>query len=102
MKKYLFVLSMVTLLISCKKNISTEIEPQEPGLISEGKLDIDIRNQVQQSGQFDWNEQSTQFVWSALSHSDNILSVGYKPSGETNVEENLSQIDINSARWKAA
>ena len=102
MKKYLFLLATITIALSCKKNIDTNLDAQEPELISESKMDMEIRNQVNQTGQFDWNLQSPVFVWSALSKSDFILSVGYKPADESNVESQLSQIDITSPKWLEA
>ncbi len=102
MKKYLFLFATVTIVLSCKKTIDTKVVAQEPELISEAKMDLEIRNQVNQTGQFDWNLQSPVFVWSALSKSDYILSVGYKPADESNVEAQLSQIDITSSRWTEA
>lgn len=100
MKKYIGLLFGVTLFLSCKKTLETEVTiDQNPEIISEAKLDLEIRNQLNQNGNFNWNLQSPIFVWSALSQSDYILSVGYKPADEINIEDRLSEININSTKW---
>lgn len=103
MKKYFLLIAVAGLVVSCKKTIEKNVEEvQGPELFSESKMDIEIRSQVRQTGEFNWNNQSISFVWSALLKSDEILSVGYKPAGERNVEDRLHLIDINSAEWVAA
>ena len=103
-QKILLGCMALTLINSCKKNSIDGAEEQQPTvLLSEAKVDETIRAQVEATGQFNWNDQSASIVWSALQHSDNILSVGYKPSDLVgSVDAYLHTIDIQSADWKDA
>ena len=96
------LLVVLVLLQSCKKTGSEKIVPSGSALIGTEKIDYFIRQQISQHHKFEWNTASDEMVWSALQQSDKILSVGYKPLGETNVEDRLADIDIKSNNWKEA
>ncbi|TGE28747.1 S8 family peptidase [Hymenobacter metallicola] len=49
--------------------------------LSAQQLDEQILTKLQQNGVFDWNQATPHFVWSALTRSDYVLSVGYRPAG---------------------
>lgn len=91
------------LIYSCKKT-SFDTSDQEPVvLLSEAKIDETIRHEINTRGSFNWNEQNSGLIWSALQHSDNILSVGYKPAGVAgNIDASIHLIDIQSPEWKTA
>ncbi len=38
------------------------------------------------TGSFDWKNAGLATIWSALQHSDHILSVGYKPASEGDID----------------
>ncbi|MEP6844610.1 MAG: hypothetical protein ABI861_01340 [Panacibacter sp.] len=48
-----------------------------------------------QTGSFDWKDATDRMLWSALQNSDKIVSIGYKPSVETNIDDRISTININ-------
>lgn len=102
MKKVIYLFFFLAMIASCKKTaIQTEVKaPAE--LLSTAEIDAFIKQQIEQHQQFDWQSASAGMVWSALQHSDNIMSVGYKPAAESNVENNLHNIDINASVWKDA
>ncbi len=105
MKKPLLAVATIILLLNACKKVSTETSTAEinnPALIPSEKINSFIKEQIRANNKFEWKTASDEMVWSALQQSDNILSVGYKPAGEANVEERLADINIASPRWKAA
>ncbi|MBL7729774.1 MAG: S8/S53 family peptidase [Chitinophagaceae bacterium] len=103
MRQLLAILSVALLLAACKKSV----QPSEPAVPNpEAKpvsaINTHIRQVLEQQGQFNWNNAPAEMVWSALEQSDHILSVGYKPAGESNVDDKLHMVNINDAAWKSA
>lgn len=102
MKKILSLVFISVIFFSCKKSpVSTE-QQSTAELISTEKIDAFIKEKMAQDNEFNWSVASTDMVWSALQHSDKIMSVGYQPENAVNVKDNLHNIDINAADWKAA
>ena len=98
------VFAFILLLNGCKKTTTqkeTEI-PSNHDLIQPATIDAFIKQQIQTNKKFEWSTASDEMIWSALQQSDKILSVGYKPMDEINVEQRLADIDINSSHWKTA
>ena len=96
------LLAVIVLLQACKKTGSEKITPAITPLITTEKIDYFIREQIRVQNKFEWSTASDEMIWSALQQSDKILSVGYKPAAESNVEDRLADIDIKSNNWKAA
>jgi len=93
----------IFLFAACKKTNTTAPEAlKNPSLVPAAKIDAFIKQQIAASNKFEWSAASDEMIWSALQQSDHILSVGYKPAGETNVEERLATIDIHSTNWEIA
>jgi subtilisin family serine protease len=65
-------------------------------------LDQFIQEKTLANNEFLWEWASNEQIWTALSNSDFVLSVGYQPAGATNVSERLHQIDFNSTEWTTA
>ena len=105
MKKSILALAAIILLFNACKKVGTESslgEIKNPELIPSVKINAFIREQLEANNKFEWSTASDEMIWSALQQSDNILSVGYKPAGETNVEDRLSGINIASPGWVQA
>lgn len=51
------------------------------------------------TGRYDWNEAPAHVVWSALTQSDYVLSVGYRPPGFRGV---LPDDAATNPAWQAA
>lgn len=103
MRKIASLSLILVFLFSCKKTSVEKTEEKTTAeLIRTEKIDAFIREQISQHGEFTWSTASDDMVWSALQHSDNIISVGYKPCNENNVENNLHNININDSKWKEA
>jgi hypothetical protein len=81
-------------------NESLTPNPTTP--ISRSELDATIFKTLQNTGKFEWSSVSNEMVWSALTQSDKVLSVGYKPENEGDINAKIHLIDINAAEWKSA
>lgn len=66
------------------------------------ELDRLIHSKMTLYGEFLWEWASDEQIWTALSNSDHVLSVGYQPAGEKDVADRLHLLNIQSAEWKAA
>ncbi len=98
MKKIVFTLLCGSfLLAACKKTAVNTVE--DNSALNRSAIDAFIRTTIQKDQKFEWSTAPVNMIWSALNESDHILSVGYKPAGEMNVDERLHLIDINSAAW---
>jgi hypothetical protein len=110
MKKLFLPLPALLLIFSaCQKNSQEEIiipssqqtqlqSAQQPQ--STQQINAFIRDIIHKKGEFNWKEASDITLWSAVMHSDDrIVSVGYKPLNEQNVEERLTKININDNKW---
>jgi hypothetical protein len=85
------------------ENTSNEsLTPNPTNPISRSELDLTIFKTLQNTGKFEWSSVSNESVWSALTQSDKILSVGYKPENEGDINSKIHLIDINSTEWKSA
>lgn len=85
---------------SCRKQepaVSTDhIAKPDPA-----SLDAFIRAKLETQGEFWWSSASDEQIWTALSNSDFVLSVGYQPAGFQNIDEKMHVLDLQSAEWKA-
>ena len=105
MRKNLLLLAAASLLFfSCKKNKSSNDQqsPETVTLKSVGEIDRLIRQTLQSKNEFNWNDAGDDVIWSAGQQRDKMYAIGYKPAGETNVENRLHLININNASWKQA
>jgi len=75
----------------------------EHATIDRSDLDNHIWQTVKKEGSFDWNKQSEQIIWNALSKSDGVLSVGFKPKNQNkDIRTIIDKIDINNGEWNDA
>jgi subtilisin family serine protease len=105
MKKIACLAISALLLYSCNKQVNTPKEATKPNeeLMSKEAINAIVKDEVIKTGQFNWASASEVMVWSALSQTDNILSVGFKPGNENaDIKDRIHEIDINSGNWKAA
>ncbi|MBL0355857.1 MAG: hypothetical protein IPP72_02765 [Chitinophagaceae bacterium] len=105
MRKSLLLVSAASIILfaACKKVVTDSPEDiKNPSVIPSAKINAFIKQQIQTNHKFEWSTASDEMVWSALQQSDHILSIGYKPAGESKVEEKLASINISSANWKMA
>lgn len=86
---------------SCRKQ-ETAVSVEQTIAPNPGPLDDFIRTKLETEEQFLWSWASDAQIWTALSNSDFVLSVGYQPAGFTSIEEKMHQLDLQSAEWKSA
>ncbi|MBV9961944.1 MAG: S8 family serine peptidase, partial [Parafilimonas sp.] len=61
-----------------------------------------IKKVLNAKGEFNWSDASDITLYSAVMHSgDHMVSVGYKPEDEINVEQRLTKINIHDDKWTA-
>jgi subtilisin family serine protease len=105
MKKGLLLLPAVILLsfFACQKSdVPSTVSRIKPAAQDPRELNQFIQNKVLDKGEFLWEWASDEQVWTALSNSDFVLSVGYRPAAMQNIEEVLHTIDLLDDAWTAA
>ncbi|MEO1255795.1 MAG: S8 family serine peptidase, partial [Bacteroidota bacterium] len=93
----LMVLAFILLACHDESKVAPEIEQQS--IISKSEIDGIIISSFQQKDEFNWSEVSDEVIWSALIHSDSILTVGYRPIGESDINSRISEIDVSQEAW---
>jgi len=94
-------LFFMLIFISCKKNI-VEPTPLSIDVVSTQTIDDLIYKSTMSNGNFDWNKVEDNILWSALVHSDNMLSIGFKPLGYDFDDEKMHEINIQESIWQNA
>ena len=109
MKNFACMVAMLVVVFSsCKKNdeamYATSKFLDKPGqLISTAEINAFIKAQIQQHEKFIWSSASNEMLYSAIVHSgDQMVSIGFKPEDETDIERKLSTINLQSDKWKRA
>jgi subtilisin family serine protease len=95
----LSLLGILLMVNSCQKQDSPTPASPAPDPI---ELDRLIYAKMNLYGEFRWEWASDDQIWTALSNSDHVLSVGYQPKGEQNVADRLHLLNIQSEEWKEA
>lgn len=103
-RKFTALAFLAISLSACEgENTSNELlKPNSISPISRSELDATIVKTLQKTGKFVWSSVSSEMVWSALLKSDKVLSVGYKPQNEGDINAKIHLIDINAEEWKNA
>ena len=102
MRKFTALVLLAIFLGACTgENTSNEsITPNPTIPISRSELDATIFKTLRNTGKFEWSSVSSEMVWSALMQSDKVLSVGYKPENEGDINAKIHLIDISATEWK--
>ena len=77
MKKTLLSLAIVLAMVSCSDNENIEVQETQKELLSKKEINQKIESSLQQTGDFKWTNQTAHFIWSAVTHGENILTIGY-------------------------
>lgn len=105
MKKRLLLLPAALLLsfFACQKSeVQTTVSRIKPAAPDPTYLDQFIQDKVIKNGEFRWEWASDEQVWTALSNSDFVLSVGYQPENFQNIDAVIHTIDLQSEPWQNA
>ena len=99
MKKLLFksfILLLITI-VACSKSdeiVQEESVNYQKDPLSISEINSKISETLSTKGNFNWSNTDAHFLWSALVHGNNILTVGYGSENEI-FSENRSQSLIN-------
>lgn len=81
------ILLLAITVVSCSKEDATfqeediqQVFPENPLTIEE--INATINATITNTGDFDWNAADTHFLWSAVKHGQNLLTIGYGSEGE--------------------
>lgn len=105
---FLALPACVLLFAACNKTSNSNqintvsVDEQKTQLQTPQQINAFIKNVLNAKGEFNWSDASDLTLYSAVMHSkDHMVSVGYKPLDEANVEERLAKINIHDLRWTA-
>lgn len=104
MHKFTFSAALLALLLGGCQRHDDELRFPEPAVepttaLTTQELDAQILERLRATGKYDWNEAPAHVVWSALTRSDYVLSVGYRPAGFSGA---LPDGAATSPAWQAA
>ena len=102
-RNYLLVcLSLVLVMASCTKEQGSDQEVQinTPERTSKENINAFVLSQLHEKNIFKWETMEDEMLWSAMSHGNDIASIGYQPAGFTNMEERIHEIDITKGEWR--
>lgn len=103
-RNYLLVcLSLVLVLASCAKEqgADQEIQIDTPQRVSKEDINAFVLSQLHEKNIFKWETMDNEMLWSAISHGNDIASIGYQPTGFTNIEDRIHEIDITKDEWRS-
>jgi serine protease len=83
--------------LTAKPN-SVQAPEGEP--LDQAALDRAVVDMLEQRNDFRWEWVDLHTLWSALQYNDHSLAIGYRPTGITNVEDDLHRINVRSGDWK--
>ena len=105
MKQTYFLVLSFLLLLACNPDEEERTISQptpHPDLLPPTTVDRTIREVLEKQQTFAWQMVSEQMTWSALLHSDSTLFVGYQPTGASDVNDQLPNLDLNDPTWQRA
>lgn len=84
MKKLILSVAMAIAITSCTKNeeIPQESVEQQTELLTKDQINAKIQESIDTSGDFFWMDTDAHTIWSAISHNDNLLTIGYGNSDD--------------------
>lgn len=80
MKKSLLSLAIALAMFSCTNDETLDVPEQQSERLSKKEINEIIKTSLQTTGNFNWTEQTSHTIWSAVEHGENILTIGYGTS----------------------
>lgn len=103
MKKTLALLALLFIANACNYDQEFQAELVESEPQSRNELDDLIWSTMKTDGEFDWNQQPTSIIWSALQQSDQVMSIGFQPANYTqDLNETIHTINTQDQDWAKA
>lgn len=97
-------LALALVALSCSRDALDDklAAPPPSGPMSKAEIDQIVESSLHElNTPFRWATADSRMLWSASVRSDSIMSLGYKPAHEANVEQRLGLIDTNTDEWQA-
>ncbi len=69
--------------------------------MTKAQIDAVMEKSMITTNTFSWNDASLEMLWSALQYDEQILAIGYRPSGIQNTDDIIHQINLKEGQWKA-
>jgi hypothetical protein len=98
----LLALSLLAMNACTTQEDAVQNPPVSVTPITTDKIDSYVLETLQRKGTFQWSDASDEMTWSALQQSEKVMSIGYKPASEGNIDSKIHQIDIQETAWKEA
>jgi len=93
--KSLLLIAIVT--VSCSKEDTETVIPEQEvfpeNALTVQEINAVITEELNTSGDFDWNSKNAHFLWSAVTHGQNVLTIGYGNTGESFTEIRTPEIE---------
>ena len=106
LKKITLTLFSLGMALSCSRDqqATSEISPStafsNPSKpIERAVIDAMILRQLNRNDKFEWSMVDVPTIWSAAVQSDSILSIGYQPANERNLNSRIHEINFKQAAW---
>ncbi len=95
-------LLVAALLTTCSRDTLTPDTQPAPAPERMGKEAINtfVLEQLQAHKVFKWDMATSQLVWSAVSHGNDMAVIGYQPAGFTDIKYKMHEIDITRPEWR--
>lgn len=94
------LLATVLFVTGCSDNVVQTDWTNSQDPLEKAEIDGFVYQQLESKGEFWWNAADDHTLWSAAVQSDSVLSIGYQPVNEKNLNERLHLIDIQDDAWK--
>lgn len=93
---------MVLLFFSCAKELNQDdrkVSTSESELISFDDIKKKVEQNLSEGKILYWDDQSTDFIYSAAMHSDSFLSIGYTIDKNFNIQEKMGSFSMEDPAW---
>lgn len=101
-QKIIMFTALISLISCFEEPVELEQHKQEDVLLTKSAIDKIIVDGLKANDAFNWNSVDDNVIWSALIHSDSILTVGYRPVDITDVNSRIANINVKSKKWSNA
>lgn len=103
MKKISYSVLLAAGFLACQPPADAPQVAVVAGLLPTSDIDAFIQTNMLKEGRFEWSTAPDNLAWSALTQSDQVLSVGYRPVGTTgDFRDQIHTIDVQAPEWRAA
>ncbi|WAC03690.1 hypothetical protein N7U66_09720 [Lacinutrix neustonica] len=95
----LLLLVAVCIVSSCAEETTNDFKEIEQQTIDQSQpltiaeINAEIESQLNRGQEFDWENESDHFLWSAVIHGNNILTVGYGSENESYSENRSAALE---------